>query len=230
MAEKAAIRGAGADDFSSEGVDAIDGGSGQDEAGFYYFFETTDFSFVLTDSATPATVQGNGTTVVNVEAITFFGGSGNDRVETLDGEDGLYGRRGADTLSGGGGNDLIEGGQGLDNLSGGKGDDFLEGAQGRDVLDGGRGDDALEGGSTQRSDFDDATDTFRFEGNFGKDDVYEFQDGSDWLLFVGYTEDDLTVDRSGETVTLTLDNGTKSGTVTILGFEGTFNASDYDFA
>jgi hypothetical protein len=53
--------------------------------------------------------------------------------------------------------------------------------------------------------------------------------GSAQLEFEGYTAGDLSVVETDGKVTLTLDNGTQRGAVTILGHAGTFNASDCSF-
>ena len=69
-----------------------------------------------------------------------------------------------------------------------KGNDYHDGGKGEDVLDGGRGNDFLTAGTGKNgAPFDDAADTLRFENGFGNDDVSAFQDGSDRLLFVGYS-------------------------------------------
>src|SRR3990167_1325392 len=71
------------------------------------------------------------------------GGSGNDRI---------YGLGGDDTFAGGGGNDYLEGGTGYDTLYGGAGHDVLLGGNDSDVLYGGAGEDTLIGGDDNASD------------------------------------------------------------------------------
>ncbi len=62
------------------------------------------------------------------------GGSGNDRITTLDGKDTLVGGNGSDILIAGDGTDLINGAKGNDVLIGGFGADLLYGGDGNDKL------------------------------------------------------------------------------------------------
>jgi Ca2+-binding RTX toxin-like protein len=57
----------------------------------------------MTDVAATTTLAADGTTVVNVEEITFYAGNGDDTITTLGGEDFLFGGKGDDRLTGGGG-------------------------------------------------------------------------------------------------------------------------------
>lgn len=98
-----------------------------------------------------------------VQAVVFFGGSGNDRVinniatmpiraygfggndylEGYNGNDLLDGGTGNDTLKGFGGNDKLLGRENIDNLDGGSGDDYLNGGTGSDIITGGAGTDTF---------------------------------------------------------------------------------------
>ncbi|MGZ8271305.1 MAG: calcium-binding protein, partial [Methylophilus sp.] len=83
-------------------------------------------------------------------AIT--GGSKNDH---------LYGMDGNDTINGGNGNDYIEGNAGQDTLNGDNGNDTLIGGDDVDILDGGEGNDQLKGGE--------GVDVYQFSGTYGTD-------------------------------------------------------------
>jgi hypothetical protein len=88
------------------------------------------------------------------EALTVYGGAGNDAITGGPGNDVIYGGAGNDMLLGGDGNDLIFGGSGNDTVDGQRGADtevlgvgndtavWLPG-EGSDVIDGGLGHDAL---------------------------------------------------------------------------------------
>lgn len=70
--------------------------------------------------------------------------SGNETVNGLDGQDGIFGGLGNDVLNGGAGNDFLDGSEGDDTLSGGDGnDDLFEDFSGTSTVDGGAGDDTL---------------------------------------------------------------------------------------
>jgi Ca2+-binding RTX toxin-like protein len=74
---------------------------------------------------------------------SFFGGFGDDTIQSLGGADTIDGQAGSDLLEGGDGNDRIEGNFGNDSLYGGNGDDTLTDDQGSNLLDGGAGNDNL---------------------------------------------------------------------------------------
>jgi Ca2+-binding RTX toxin-like protein len=74
-------------------------------------------------------------------ASAISGGSWEDRLYGLGGNDALDGGDGADHLEGNAGNDSLNGGEGKDTLLGGTGGDELKGGQGNDLLNGGLGDD-----------------------------------------------------------------------------------------
>jgi len=126
--------GAGNDDlFGDGGHDWIDGGAGRDIAHIngLLFYEPVVFTLSSTPGATSImTVKGLATTsLINIEAVDFTGGSGNDILTGGDDDDSLQGAEGDDTLIGGAGSDVLcassaSGGfHGRDNLYGGIGDD-----------------------------------------------------------------------------------------------------------
>ncbi|MFZ4410364.1 MAG: calcium-binding protein, partial [Paracraurococcus sp.] len=77
------------------------------------------------------------------EAVTLWGGAGQDTLSGGAAGDVLEGQDGADLLAGQGGNDTLRGGTGDDTLSGGAGNDAMDGHAGRDALLGGAGHDTL---------------------------------------------------------------------------------------
>lgn len=76
----------------------------------------------------------------------IFGGSGNNVLNGLGGDDELNGMTGHDTLNGGDGDDYMMGDAGNDTINGGEGIDYMDGGAGNDYLDGGAGFDYLIGG------------------------------------------------------------------------------------
>lgn len=147
----------------------------------------------------------------------LYGGSGNDLIDGLAGDDLLFGSAG---------NDVVQGGSGNDRLVGGDGNDTLDGGTGNDVLDGGTGDDRLIGGG--------GSDVFRYGIGYGNDTIaadggtelrqvqlfdipgpsavrFGMQDGS--LI--------LTVEETGETLTIEGYSGANGPTARIVFADGT---------
>ncbi len=75
-----------------------------------------------------------------------MGGSGDDTIAGLDGDDMLTGGAGADWLDGGNGKDSLDGGLGADTLLGGNGKDTLTWDALDITIDGGNGQDTLLAG------------------------------------------------------------------------------------
>jgi Ca2+-binding RTX toxin-like protein len=148
--------------------DTFDGGEGVDTLQFDGFGVSARIAISLAD---PSVVQNlAGATLVNVEKLSFRGGSGNDditggaladyidgydgddRVDGGLGDDNLDGGFGNDTIYGGGGDDKIGGGPtGTDEMHGGDGDDELKITRDDALIDGGDGIDLINiesGGST----------------------------------------------------------------------------------
>nr|WP_245454889.1 cadherin domain-containing protein [Mesorhizobium sp. M3A.F.Ca.ET.080.04.2.1] len=141
--------------YSNGGADTINGGEGNDTAYIDRSTATAGMTVIMTDTSVPTAV-GDGTTFVNIETLNFTGGSGDDTITALGGNDSLSGGAGNDTLNGGDGLDYLYGGEGNDTLSGGAGYDTLYGGEGNDTLDvgpdggqayGEAGDDTLVGGA-----------------------------------------------------------------------------------
>ena len=176
-------------------------------------------------------------TELNLESISILAGDGDDTVTFLGagsaatvmiagegGNDLLIGSSGDEEIIGGGGNDTMIGGAGRDKLSGGAGDDVLIGNGGHDTLDGGEGDDFARGDSGN----DDITagsgadvllgragdDTLRFtagidsaDGGAGNNTMLEDSTSSDAAPEVGGTDVEINISDSGESVSVTLQNG-----------------------
>ncbi len=78
----------------------------------------------------------------------------------------------------------------------------MNGGLGADLLDGGLGNDVMNGGS--------GGDSFRFaDANFGSDQITDFEDGLDMLLFANSVADDF--------VDFTISNGGTSTVTTTFG-------------
>ncbi|MCB4824996.1 calcium-binding protein [Roseicella aerolata] len=172
----------------------------------------------------------------------IWGGAGND---WLQGDSGVMladACGGNDTLIGGGGNDTLWGDSfslherargGNDILIGGSGDDLLWGdgnmpppsvpggatpSGGNDVLFGGFGDDR-----------------FVFTGAFGHDVIGDFAQGDDGLSIGAYPGgslvnlgiEDVRLARIGQSTVLLVDADGTHGTITLAGFTGTLQASDF---
>jgi Ca2+-binding RTX toxin-like protein len=132
----------------------------------------------------------------------LYGGLGNDRVLGSAGDDWLFGdinayepNGGNDVLEGGSGSDVLFGGFGNDLLLGGAGADFLNGQEGSDTYISGTGNDTID--EYNFSEVEGDRDVYVFEAikndNFGKDEIFGFDIGSDTIQFKGYTEDDVTI-------------------------------------
>lgn len=82
-----------------------------------------------------------------VPGAVAFGGSGDDTIVSMNGNDTLGGGAGKDSIHGGSGNNLIIGGRGADSLVAGTGNDTLDAGRGFDSLAAGSGHDLLLGGA-----------------------------------------------------------------------------------
>lgn len=121
--------------------------------------------------------NGDYMTVMDDMEGTLIGERGNDILNGKNGADKLYGGIGRDQLYGNGGNDLLEGGEG---------NDYLNAGEGNDILDGGKGNDTLNGG--------DGDDTYRFSKEIGWD-VIEDNLGTNKVVFLDVTMDDVTISK-----------------------------------
>lgn len=210
--------GAGADTINGDaGNDTLSGGAGNNDvvnggAGndliIYNFGDGTDASYDGGADTDTLRINGtagantlnvvwngtrlssfNGTTLVNIEAVTADLLGGNDTLNysataaangitvnlatgtgsgftQLAGIENAVGGAGNDSITGDDGANTLNGGGGVDTLLGGVGNDTLSGGAGNDILDGGLGDDALNGNA--------GDDTFVFAGTFGRDTITGF--------------------------------------------------------
>jgi len=101
------------------------------------------------------------------------GGSGDDRLLGLDGDDTISGGAGDDKIKGNKDDDVLSGDGGDDQIKGGAGDDIGFGGSGDDELFGGAGNDALYGGTGNDSLFGDAGDV----NIYAFDDVLNGENG-----------------------------------------------------
>ncbi|MGE0418244.1 MAG: VCBS domain-containing protein, partial [Acetobacteraceae bacterium] len=98
---------------SGAGLDDIDGGTGRNTLIFAGAASTTAEVIDLSDPFVAQTLS-DGSSFVNIAALVFHGGSGDDIVTGGAEADQLDGGLGDDVLSGGAGNDTIAGGDGTD--------------------------------------------------------------------------------------------------------------------
>ncbi|WKA26142.1 choice-of-anchor I family protein [Bradyrhizobium roseum] len=150
-------------------------------------------------------------TVLDAQAVTLNGGTGDDRLNgsALDdvltgngGNDTLFGYGGNDLLRGGGGNDKLYGGPGRDTLLGGSGDDLLDGGEQNDQLEGGRGADALAGGA--------GSDQYSYELGDGSDTITEKSAtpaDTDELVFQDLVASNVTFQKHGNDTEILLADG-----------------------
>ncbi|PST21978.1 calcium-binding protein [Mesorhizobium plurifarium] len=141
----------------------IDGGSGSDTLRVVDPLPCTNF-----DASTG--MLGTSLIFTNIERFELSGGSGNDAIRTLAGDDQLAGNDGNDRLDAGGGNDLLWGGAGDDVMTGGAGaDTFLWSS-----------DTVSFAGVDRITDFD--------------------TDGGDLLRFIGYAHDTTRIDSFADLI------------------------------
>lgn len=110
------------------GFDTLDGGDGNDLGVLYYDGRKEAIRLDMHDTAARNVVYADGVehgSVTSVETLRFYGGVGDDWVET---------DAGYDVLQGGAGNDHLSAGAGDDIVSGGAGDDWLDGGIGIDTV------------------------------------------------------------------------------------------------
>lgn len=113
----------------------------------------------------------------------IYGGSGNDVITTGAGNDKVYGDADNDTINGEAGNDTLLGGLGDDTINGGAGDDYLYGEEGNDIINGGDDNDRIWGGDGLNT----------LNGNQGNDVIYGGNNndtinggfGNDYLIGAG---------------------------------------------
>lgn len=208
------------DDFGDVVIEGVNGGTD--------VVRTNLSSYDLTDNVEELVFTGSGSFIGTGNAIanTITGGTGNDYLFGMGGNDQLFGGigndfldggDGADNLQGGVGNDVMIGGAGADTLSGGSGDDILNGQEGNDILDGGAG-----------------SDIFAFGANFGQDRITGFDSnpngGQDFLDLVLLG---INAGNFASSVSITGNNGNTivtigTDTITLVGVNSTtVNIGDF---
>lgn len=189
------VWGGGGDDqlFGQTGNDRLWGGLGAD---FLHGGEGRDRA-MYDDSAAGLTVDmqavfnstgiATGDTFYKVEDLS--GSRFDDDLRGNARNNMIWGNNGNDTLSGRNGQDRLKGGNGEDVLRGGNGKDWLYGDSGSDQLIGQNGNDLLWGGS--------GADEFHFGRRSGNDEILDFQDGVDHIVFTRYEFSDLSIREDG---------------------------------
>ncbi|MFS8037816.1 ExeM/NucH family extracellular endonuclease [Xanthobacter sp. AM11] len=146
--------------------------------------------------------------------------TGTDRNQTINGT------ALADLIDGLGGNDRINAGDGDDFVIGGLGNDNLKGDAGADRIDGGAGNDQLRGGT--------GGDVFVFHSGYGRDTVFDFEDGidaieidtDDYADFAALVADGAITSNFSGTL-ITFDDGAR---LTLRGVSsGALTADDFRF-
>ncbi|RFB93271.1 hypothetical protein B5K08_13385 [Rhizobium leguminosarum bv. trifolii] len=209
--------------YSYGGADTIDGGDGNDRA---IIDRTSRVDGVILDmtSTESVTSLSDGGSIVHVEQVQFYGGSGDDHVSTLGGDDIIYGNDGNNMLSGGGGYDIIFGGSGADVIDVGDGGGQAGGFDGNDVLiggdsfsylNGGGGDDKLNLGSGGGQAIGDAGDD-AVNGGEGADQIFG-NAGSDTIVGGGGSDQIFDDDFGGDVGNDTLNGGDGDDTITTYG-------------
>ncbi len=127
--------------YSYGGADTIDGGEGFDRLSLDRSGLASGITLAVANPDEAATAS-DGTSIIHVEQISFYGGAGDDHITAGNGDD---------YLQGGEGNNILLGGGGFDNLYGGGGNDFLDVGLGGGSAYGYGGDDILVGGADQYS-------------------------------------------------------------------------------
>lgn len=181
------LGGAGSDVLiGGEGRDMLNGGAGLDTVEWGY----NSPSITVDLENGNATVFGQGgDDLVSIENVTtgksrdiVQGSSTDNTINVSSGNDTANGKAGDDILWGGGGLDYLTGGDGNDEIYGQADDDWLLGENGNDWIKGGDGNDNLEGGpGTDRLRGDGGVDSFVYNEGFGRDWIFDFEDGTDVL-------------------------------------------------
>lgn len=127
--------------FGFGGHDTLVGTGTSDYEGLNRYNRSRDYTGNSTDPDNPLTKDND------FMGDKIYGGTGQDRLHLLSGDDFGFGNDGADKIHGHSGHDVLVGGDGEDTMAGGSGDDVLEGGNGGDSLRGGEGADLLIGGA-----------------------------------------------------------------------------------
>ncbi len=168
-----ATGGTGNDTYYIDGADSVVEADGEGTDTAYIVG-----SFTLADGVALENLNAYGAAAVVIE-----GNSARNNIKGERGNDELSGFGDRDTISGRSGADTIYGGDDYDRLFGEAGNDVIYGDEGTDRIDGGTGNDLLFGGT------DGDRDTFIFtigDSSFGRDRIFDFEDGIDRLQINGY--------------------------------------------
>ncbi|MEJ1157323.1 calcium-binding protein [Prosthecomicrobium sp. N25] len=165
------LGGDGEDSLYSYDADSIDGGNGVDYALIDRTGSTFAYNLNIFDS-TILNILMDGTEIVNVERLSFYGGADEDIVTGGDFNDELIGNGSDDILRGNGGDDYLSGDDGGDWLQGDDGNDALIGGAGFDGMVGGSGDDYFESIDADLIDGMDGLDTAYIDRQFSDIDFH----------------------------------------------------------
>lgn len=151
--------------------------------------------------------------VTGSDASQEITGSGSsDVINGLGGDDTISANHNQDTVFGGDGDDVIKGnasddklfGEGdNDTLEGGVGNDRLFGGVGEDVIMGGDGDDVLFGGERWVKTGDGFADTFVFDSDDGRDQIWDFETGVDTIELTSGIDENMTITQVGNSTHIT---------------------------
>ncbi len=179
--------GAGFDRLYGGVGDHFDGGDHTTLGDYAYVNLQSVTSSVILDmnAAGPQALTGGGS-IVNVEVIELWSGSGSDRVRLAGNNDNVHAGDGHDVVYAGAGQDFIYGQGGNDTLRGEAGEDTLRGDAGHDRLIGGDGNDTLQGDQDLAMPGDGND---QLDGGAGNDVLYG--NGGDDILIGGAGDDEL---------------------------------------
>lgn len=133
------------------------------------------------------------------------GGDGDDVLASHDGNDIIFGGKGNDIIQAAWGNDIIFGGDGDDLIYPDHSDDFHYSEDGDDIIRGGQGNDTIYSMT--------GNDTFIFNLGDGQDTVYEKQGVDTFYFGNGIAWTDLTFEQSGSDMLIKINNTTDQITV-----------------
>ena len=141
------------------------------------------------------------------QGLHIFGGSGNDRVDSFDGDNIIYGGSGKDKIKFGDGNNIINGGDGDDSIYcgsrnglGGSGNNLIIGGAGNDWISCGEGNNIIYGGDGDDDIYSGGGNNY-VDGGSGNDDVFIEGDGNN-IILGGSGDDDIAVSGSGNNLLL----------------------------
>ena len=158
----------------------------------------------------------------------------------------VYALGGNDIVTGGGGDDVLFGQAGTDNLSGGDGADVLVGGTGNDVISGGAGNDVIHyavGQGTDSADGGEGNDAIRYTGSAANSTVSAVWNGTALTAMTGFASiasvetidldlgagtDRLSYAAASAPVSVDLSEGTASGFGSILGIENVTGSAGAD--